>query len=160
MAEWHHRLDGRESEWTLGVGDGQGGLACCNWWGHKELDTTEQLNWTELNSEFVFCPLATSLPATICHDYCRFPMGIVFHHSYLFLCRLLLCHSCSISCLIFSNTCSICRYRFSVLIEGDEFRVFLSCHFALPPVREYPGCTVPWKERWPMVQILLICGQC
>ena len=46
MAGWHHRLDGRESEWT-GVGDGQGGLACCNSWGHKESDTTEQLNWTE-----------------------------------------------------------------------------------------------------------------
>ena len=37
-------LDGRESERTLGVGDGQGGLACCNSWGHKELDMTEQLN--------------------------------------------------------------------------------------------------------------------
>ena len=47
MAGWHHRLDGRESEWTLGVGDGQRGLACCDSWGHKELDTTEQLNWTE-----------------------------------------------------------------------------------------------------------------
>ena len=41
--------DGRESEWTPGVGDGQGGLACCDSWGHKELDTTERLNWTELN---------------------------------------------------------------------------------------------------------------
>ena len=47
MAGWHHGLDGRESEWTLGVGDGQGGLACCNSWGRKELDTTEWLNWTE-----------------------------------------------------------------------------------------------------------------
>ena len=37
--------DGRESEWTLGVGDGQGGLACCNSWGCKESDTTERLNW-------------------------------------------------------------------------------------------------------------------
>ena len=49
MAGWHHWLDGRESEWTLGVSDGQGGLACCNSWGCKELDTTERLNWTELN---------------------------------------------------------------------------------------------------------------
>ena len=49
MAGWHHRLDGRESEWTPGVGDGQGGLVCCNSWGRKESDTTEQLNWTELN---------------------------------------------------------------------------------------------------------------
>ena len=49
MAGWHHRLDRHESEWTPGDGDGQGGLACCGPWGHKELDTTEQLNWTELN---------------------------------------------------------------------------------------------------------------
>ena len=49
MAGWHHRLKGHESEWTPGVGDGQGGLACCNSWSHKELDTTEWLNWNELN---------------------------------------------------------------------------------------------------------------
>ena len=48
MAGWHHQLDGHEFEWTLGVGDGQGGLACCDSWGHKESDTTEWLNWTEL----------------------------------------------------------------------------------------------------------------
>ena len=47
MAGWHHRLDGREFEWTPGVGDRQGGLACCDSWGHKESDTTERLNWTE-----------------------------------------------------------------------------------------------------------------
>ena len=45
MAGWHHQLNGREFEWTQGVGDGQGGLACCDSWGHKELDTTERLNW-------------------------------------------------------------------------------------------------------------------
>ena len=39
MAGWHHRLNGHESEWTPGVGDGQGGLACCDSWGHKESDT-------------------------------------------------------------------------------------------------------------------------
>ena len=49
MAGWHHWLDGYESEWTLGVGDGQGGLARCDSWGRKESDTTELLNWTELN---------------------------------------------------------------------------------------------------------------
>ena len=49
MAGRHHRLDGRESEWTLGVGDGQGVLACCDSWGRKESDTTERLNWTELS---------------------------------------------------------------------------------------------------------------
>ena len=44
MAGWHHRLNRHESEWTLGVGDGQGGLACCDSWGRKESDTTEWLN--------------------------------------------------------------------------------------------------------------------
>ena len=48
MAGWHHRLNGRKFEWTPVVGDGQRGLACCNSWGHKESDTTEWLNWTEL----------------------------------------------------------------------------------------------------------------
>ena len=47
-AGWHHRLNGHEFEWTPGVSDGQGGLACCNSWGHKESDTTERLNWAEL----------------------------------------------------------------------------------------------------------------
>ena len=50
MAEWHHWLDGRESEWTPGVGDGQGGLACCDSWGRKESDTTEWLIWSDLNA--------------------------------------------------------------------------------------------------------------
>ena len=49
MVGWHHRLDGHEFGWTPGVGDGQGGLACCGSWSLKELDTTEWLNWTELN---------------------------------------------------------------------------------------------------------------
>ena len=49
MAGWHHWLDGCESERTPGVGDGQGGLACCDSWGHKESDTTERLNWTVMN---------------------------------------------------------------------------------------------------------------
>ena len=42
---WHHQLDGHESEQTPGVGDGQGSLACCSPWGHKESDTTERLYW-------------------------------------------------------------------------------------------------------------------
>ena len=47
MVGWYHRLDGHEFGWTPGVGDGQGGLACCGSWGHKESDTTERLNWSE-----------------------------------------------------------------------------------------------------------------
>ena len=52
MVGWHHQLDAHEFGWTLGVGDGQGGLACCDSCGCKESDTTEWLNWTELNWMF------------------------------------------------------------------------------------------------------------
>ena len=52
MTGWHHRLDAHEFGWTLGVGDGQGGLVCCDSWGRKESDTTKRLNWTELNVYF------------------------------------------------------------------------------------------------------------
>ena len=46
MAGWHHLLNGHGFGWTPGVGDGQGGLACCGSWGRKESDTTEtELNW-------------------------------------------------------------------------------------------------------------------
>ena len=48
MVGWHHRLNGLEFEYTLGVGNAQGRLACCNSWGHKESDTTKRLNRTEL----------------------------------------------------------------------------------------------------------------
>ena len=44
MVGWHHQLNGHEFEKTLGVGDGQGGRACCSPWGCRELDTTERLN--------------------------------------------------------------------------------------------------------------------
>ena len=49
MVGWHHQLNGHEFEQTLGLGDGQEGLACCSSWDHKELVPTEWLNWTELN---------------------------------------------------------------------------------------------------------------
>ena len=44
MVRWHHQHNGHGFGWIPGVSDGQGGLACCDSWGHKELDTTEQLN--------------------------------------------------------------------------------------------------------------------
>ena len=54
MVGRHHWLDGHEFEWVPGVGDGQGGLACCNSWGREESDTTEWLNWTETMLKFSF----------------------------------------------------------------------------------------------------------
>ena len=59
------RLNGRESKWTPGVDDGQGGLACCDSWGCKELDTTEWLNWTELKIKSA--TVSTIFPS-ICHE--------------------------------------------------------------------------------------------
>ena len=58
MVGWHHQLDGPEFEWTLGDEDGQGDLVCCDSWGHKQLDTTEWLNWTVsfTSSDFQFLP--------------------------------------------------------------------------------------------------------
>ena len=53
MVGWRHQLDGQGFGWTPGVGDGQGGLVCCSSWGHKESDTTEWLNSTELNHHCV-----------------------------------------------------------------------------------------------------------
>ena len=60
MVGWHHRLNGHGFGWTPGVGDGQGGLACCSSWGRKESDTTERLNRTDsamkiriLNNKFL-----------------------------------------------------------------------------------------------------------
>ena len=61
MVGWHHRLHGHEFEPGPGVGDGQGGLACCSPWGHKESDMTEELNWTELMLELQQRP-------TVCKD--------------------------------------------------------------------------------------------
>ena len=52
MVGWHHRLKGHECEQTLGVGDGQGGLACCSPWCRKDSDTTERLNNSKNNRAF------------------------------------------------------------------------------------------------------------
>ena len=48
MVGWPHWLNGHEFEQVMGVGDGQGGLACCSPWGRQESDTTERLNWTDI----------------------------------------------------------------------------------------------------------------
>ena len=70
MVEWHHRLNGHESEQTLGVGDGQGSLACCSLWGCKELDTTEQLNWTDQTLKLgVIRPITNSLTSWTTQPY-------------------------------------------------------------------------------------------
>ena len=68
---WHHWLDGLESKWILGVGDGQRCLACCNSWGRKDSDTTEWLNWTELSWIFHCVYVPQLLYSFICRWICR-----------------------------------------------------------------------------------------
>ena len=69
MVGWHHWCDGHEFEWALGVGDGQGSLACGNPWGRKELDTTEWLNW---RATLNITPLLTFK-----EPFCTFVVGMV-----------------------------------------------------------------------------------
>ena len=67
MVGWHHQLNGCGFGWTPGIGDGQGGLACCGSWGCKESDTTERLNWAELDDK--------CLPYQSWHDHLAFVVG-------------------------------------------------------------------------------------
>ena len=101
MVGWHHRLNGHGFGWTLGVGDGQGGLACCSSWDHKESDTTKWLNWTDIlrsgivglfdNSKFNFLRsqhVAFHSGCTILHFYqecIRFQFLCIFPNIYSFV---------------------------------------------------------------------------
>ena len=97
MVGWHHWLNGHESEWTPGVGDGQGGgngqggLACSDSWGRKESDTTEWLNWTELKPirTSLFCfflfVFSSSVLPTQERQKCSFNQNYRF--TYILLCR-------------------------------------------------------------------------
>ena len=80
MVGWHRWLDGRESEWTPGVGDGQGGLACCGSWGRRESDTTEQRNWTDWMNRFITSTktLIAILPSLVWIIYSPFKAEILF----------------------------------------------------------------------------------
>ena len=69
MAGWHHWLHERESGWTPGVGDGQGGLACCDSWGCKESDMTKRLNWTELVNNIVLNTLKITKRVYLKYSY-------------------------------------------------------------------------------------------
>ena len=89
MAGWHHRLDGSESEWTPGVGDGQGGLECWNSWGRKESETTEWLNWTELLECIIHNIVIKS---TNSHHRCRRRTTIMIHEFFTPICAVNLFH--------------------------------------------------------------------
>ena len=90
MVGWHHWLDGHEFEWTLRVGDGQGGLACCDSWGHKELDTTEWLNWSELMWHW--------------RCFSEIPMKIIFSRDHILIAGTLQLHYLFFNLSIFSRS--------------------------------------------------------
>ena len=73
MVRWHHQLNGHEFEWTPGVGNGQGSLACCSPWGRKELGMAEWLNWTEwrikLHNIYTYRPQHRAWPRVSCCYY-------------------------------------------------------------------------------------------
>ena len=79
---WHHRLKGHELEQALGVGDGQGSLACCSPWGHKESDTTELLNWTTIRfSKINLYPIKPQMfKPTLLPSTKNLPTSSVFIH--------------------------------------------------------------------------------
>ena len=79
MVGWHHRLDGHGFGWTLGDGDGQGGLVCCGSWGHKELDKTEKLNWTDPSPSALL--KAKYIPGPHMTQSQVYVMGKVIHYS-------------------------------------------------------------------------------
>ena len=80
MAGWHDWLNGRESEWTPGVGDRQGGLACCNSWSRKESDTTEWLDWIELKSIYAIYIQPS-------HNLSQEPVVMIFFFSHSWICN-------------------------------------------------------------------------
>ena len=71
MVGWHHQLDEHGFGWTLRVGDGQGGLACCGSWGCKELDTTERLNWPTEHFLVDGCLVVSCNFGVLAEDECK-----------------------------------------------------------------------------------------
>ena len=112
MVGWHHQLDGHEFEWTLGVGDGQGGLLCCSPWGRKESGMTEQLNWTEYQFWMVsLVPASTQL---------HWPRVLQSQHTWKHQGMLWFCCCCGLwTCshqIWLMSTCGICQSQ----IQADH----------------------------------------
>ena len=83
MAGWHHWLHGPEFEWTLGVGDGQGGLACCDSWGRKQSRHTEWLNWTvNLENQDKSVTIFTGVDILLIQVYTSYLLWCTWHATF------------------------------------------------------------------------------
>ena len=159
---WHHWLDGRESEWTPGVGDGQGGLEYCSSWGRKESDTTEWLNWTE-SFQFlhpvwmrsllgrvilivVFCffffhhfqyilplPLACSVSAE------RSAVNLTGIPLYVICCFSLAAFNTFSLCLIFVSLINMCLgvFLFGLLLHGTLWASWIGVVISFPTLGKF-----------------------
>ena len=122
MAGRHHRLDGHEFEWTPGVGNGQGGLACCDSWSCKESDMTEWLNWTELENDVCYKFLVDVL-----YQHLEVPSvcGGKKHSIVLWFLSVSLCHH-TVNFLITSNFHSPLLLEWTEQVEENWFGCFPS----------------------------------
>jgi len=112
MVGWHHRLYRHEFGWTPGVGVGEGGLVCCSPWGHKESDTTEQLNWTDdlkcIKPKFQWSLSIRHLKLNVSRNLISYPVTLacfldIFPFLSLYFCR---CHLGLGHCLLLPDSCS------------------------------------------------------
>ena len=141
MAGWHHLLNGHEFGWTPGIGDGQGGLMCCSWWGHKESDMTEQVNWTEYSFlkyilsdiklailiSYLLCAWhISSHPFTFCFftfKMCPCTKNMFCSCSFIHFCNCYLLTEVNLWLLICLNLCSLIY----CLGEGNDTPLQYSC---------------------------------
>ena len=141
MVGWHHRLNGHGFGWTLGVGDGQGGLACCNSWGYKESDTTERLNWVAKSYPTPATPWTAACPL-LCPPL--FPK--VFYNS----CPLSWCCHPTISSSVVPF--SSCPQSFpSIRVFSNELALCIRWpkywSFSISPSSEYSGL-ISFRIDW------------
>ena len=148
MAGWHHWLDGRESGWSPGVGDGQGGLACCGSWGRKESDMTERLNWTE------YLGITSNFP--ISSHYLKFILTIetiIFHHEIIHLYMLATSYK---SITIWSLKREILELCFLSLFSSSHSTLYSSSNPTEFTSEMYPGIGHPFHHHSPSLDSCLL----